>query len=75
MICTVSQPELSFPELSLTLCIVLSAAESVQSSASTNKDRNIVIRAALVHVIGDLIQSVGVLVAALIIRFLVRIMS
>ena len=39
-----------------------------ESSAS----QNINVRAASIHILGDLIQSVGVLVAALIIKFKVR---
>lgn len=39
---------------------------------SHGKDENINVRAAYIHVIGDFIQSVGVLVAALIIYFKVK---
>lgn len=37
-----------------------------------NKQHNINVRAAVIHVLGDFIQSVGVLVSALIIKFYVR---
>uniref|UniRef100_A0A914VVU7 Solute carrier family 30 member 2 n=1 Tax=Plectus sambesii TaxID=2011161 RepID=A0A914VVU7_9BILA len=36
---------------------------------SVNRHKNINIRAAFVHVIGDLVQSVGVMIAALVIKF------
>lgn len=38
-------------------------------SSTSHKKVNINVRAAMVHVIGDLIQSIGVLIAALIIFF------
>jgi zinc transporter 2 len=37
--------------------------------SSINRQRNINVRAAFVHVIGDLVQSVGVMIAALVIKF------
>jgi zinc transporter 2 len=37
-----------------------------------NKQKNINVRAAVIHVLGDLIQSIGVLVSAFIIKFYVR---
>lgn len=37
-----------------------------------SKPKNINVRAAVIHVLGDLIQSVGVLVSAFIIKFYVR---
>ncbi|XP_067933531.1 proton-coupled zinc antiporter SLC30A8-like isoform X1 [Watersipora subatra] len=43
--------------------------ETEASSSNKKKEKNIVIRAAFVHIIGDLIQSIGVLIAALIIKF------
>ena len=36
------------------------------------KQKNINIRAAIIHVIGDLIQSIGVLIAAYVIKYRVR---
>jgi zinc transporter 2 len=36
-----------------------------------NKQNNINVRAAVIHVLGDLIQSIGVLVSAFIIKFYV----
>ena len=38
------------------------------------KEVNINVRAAFIHVIGDLVQSIGVLIAAIIIKFQVRIL-
>ena len=43
----------------------LSASPSVKEQAT---DENVNVRAAFVHVLGDLIQSLGVLVAAIIIK-------
>ncbi|XP_016964126.1 zinc transporter 2 isoform X2 [Drosophila biarmipes] len=43
---------------------------SVSTQLPVKEEQNINVRAALIHVIGDLIQSVGVFVAALIIFFL-----
>jgi len=40
-------------------------------STTISREKNIVIRAAFVHVLGDLLQSVGVLVAAIIIMVMV----
>lgn len=39
------------------------------SSSSSSHEKNINVRAAFIHVIGDTVQSVGVLIAALIIKF------
>lgn len=44
----------------------------VPSSQSPQKTSNINVRAAFIHVLGDLCQSVGVLVAAIIIYFKVK---
>lgn len=41
------------------------------SLTSSTAENNINVRAAVIHVLGDLIQSVGVLCAALIIKFYV----
>lgn len=38
---------------------------------SHNKSRNMNVRAALIHVIGDLVQSIGVLIAAIVIKYVV----
>jgi zinc transporter 2 len=43
-----------------------------QSPARTPKQKNINVRAAIIHVIGDFVQSVGVLCAAILIYFKVR---
>lgn len=40
-----------------------------------HKHKNINVRAAFIHVVGDIIQSLGVLVAALIIKFTVSILK
>ena len=55
------------------------SANGVQSShnvpgvkVKSKENRNINVRAALIHVLGDLIQSVGVLIAAYIIKYKVR---
>ena len=37
-----------------------------------SKQKNINVRAAVIHVLGDLIQSIGVLVSAFIIKYYVR---
>ena len=42
------------------------------ASSSSSKKTNINVRAAMAHVIGDLIQSVGVLIAAYVIKYRVR---
>ncbi|KAJ8322015.1 LOW QUALITY PROTEIN: hypothetical protein KUTeg_000486 [Tegillarca granosa] len=42
---------------------------SIQENSTKKDDSNINVRAAFVHVIGDLIQSIGVLIAAFIIYF------
>lgn len=54
------------------------SVESTKSSSSeercanqTPKDENLNVRAAIIHVIGDFIQSIGVLIAAIIIKFAV----
>lgn len=39
------------------------------ASSSHSHGKNVNVRAALIHVIGDLIQSIGVLIAALVIKF------
>ena len=44
----------------------ISATPSVKEQAT---DENVNVRAAFIHVIGDLCQSLGVLIAALIIKF------
>jgi Co/Zn/Cd efflux system component len=44
----------------------LSATPSVKEQAT---DENVNVRAAFVHVLGDLLQSLGVFIAALIIKF------
>lgn len=49
----------------------ISVSPSVKEHAT---DENVNVRAAFVHVIGDLFQSIGVLVAALIIKFKVRLL-
>lgn len=38
-------------------------------SSCYNKDKNINVRAAIIHVMGDFIQSIGVFVSAVIIKF------
>ena len=43
--------------------------EGGEDSSETRRHKNINVRAAFIHVVGDIIQSVGVLVAALIIKF------
>ena len=51
----------------LTFCL---SADGEQTSPSQEKSKeNINVRAAMIHVVGDLIQSIGVLVAAIIIYF------
>ena len=49
----------------------LGAAESntIPTTVKVKKHSNINVRAAFIHVIGDLFQSIGVVVAAYIIRF------
>lgn len=47
---------------------------SRSGSLSTEK-QNINVRAAFIHVLGDIVQSVGVLIAAYIIKFKVRYMD
>ena len=42
-----------------------------RKSRKRKSDRNINVRAAFIHVIGDLIQSVGILIAGYIIKFFV----
>ena len=42
------------------------------ATSSSSKKTNINVRAAVAHVIGDLIQSVGVLIAAYVIKYRVR---
>lgn len=44
----------------------------LERRSECNKQHNINVRAAVIHVLGDLIQSVGVLVSAFIIKFYVR---
>lgn len=39
---------------------------------SSHTSRNMNVRAALIHVIGDLVQSIGVLIAAIVIKYWVR---
>ena len=41
-------------------------------STDNGDSRNVNVRAAFIHVLGDLLQSIGVFVAALIIYFKVR---
>uniref|UniRef100_A0A0N5A7D2 Zinc transporter 2 n=1 Tax=Parastrongyloides trichosuri TaxID=131310 RepID=A0A0N5A7D2_PARTI len=43
--------------------------EHSHEDSNNNKKQNINIKAAFIHIIGDLIQSIGVLIAALIIKF------
>ena len=43
--------------------------EGRESSPINHQHKNINVRAAFIHVVGDIIQSLGVLVAALIIKF------
>uniref|UniRef100_A0A914V1X5 Zinc transporter 2 n=1 Tax=Plectus sambesii TaxID=2011161 RepID=A0A914V1X5_9BILA len=45
------------------------SAYPTEEVSSINRQRNINVRAAFVHVIGDLVQSIGVMIAALIIKF------
>lgn len=45
------------------------------SEKSQNQSTNLNVRAAFIHVIGDLVQSIGVLIAAIIIKFRVRLIS
>ena len=49
----------------------MDTADATQSDGGANKQKNIMIRAAFVHVVGDLVQSIGVLIAATIIYILV----
>lgn len=42
------------------------------SHAHDHDDNNINVRAALIHVLGDIVQSIGVFIAALIIKFKVN---
>lgn len=42
---------------------------SPQERSGVNKSKNINVRAAFIHVLGDFIQSIGVFIAALIIKF------
>lgn len=42
-------------------------SEGANRSSNEGSDQNINVRAAMVHVIGDMIQSIGVLVAAVVI--------
>ena len=48
-----------------------SNGHSQDHSNNDNNDRNINIRAAFIHVIGDFIQSIGVLIAAYVIKYVV----
>ena len=50
-------------------------AVELNSNVRAKKHTNINVRAAFIHVIGDLFQSIGVVVAAYIIRFKVFISS
>ncbi|CAG5117523.1 unnamed protein product [Candidula unifasciata] len=43
--------------------------ECVEEEETIHKHKNINVRAAFIHVVGDIIQSLGVLIAALIIKF------
>ncbi|XP_044741771.1 zinc transporter 2-like isoform X2 [Chrysoperla carnea] len=45
------------------------ATSDVESAVHANEDTNINVRAAYIHVLGDIIQSLGVLIAAVIIFF------
>ena len=64
-----------------TMAGVTREVESVGGTAEVNpnvrikKHTNINVRAAFIHVIGDLFQSIGVVVAAYIIRFKVHILT
>ena len=63
------------PQVIITFCslfVEITDRHSASPSSSSSREKNIVIRAAFVHVLGDLLQSVGVLVAALVIKFKVR---
>lgn len=48
----------------------LSVSET-ESSAGQTANTNVNVRAAFIHVLGDLLQSIGVLIAAYVIRFYV----
>lgn len=43
----------------------------IQTSLHANESENINVRAAIVHVIGDLLQSIGVFISSIIIKFYV----
>lgn len=45
----------------------------IQERSGINKRTNINVRAAAIHVLGDLIQSIGVFIAAVVIKFNVSI--
>lgn len=45
------------------------SAYPIEEVSSINRQKNINVRAAFVHVIGDLVQSIGVMIAALVIKF------
>ena len=49
-----------------------STDDSIGTDAQTTERENINVRAAMIHVIGDLIQSIGVFIAAVIIKVKVR---
>ncbi|XP_055642073.1 proton-coupled zinc antiporter SLC30A2-like [Toxorhynchites rutilus septentrionalis] len=46
-----------------------SSSSEERSTCESPKDENLNVRAAIIHVIGDFIQSIGVLIAAIIIKF------
>lgn len=46
-----------------------------QPAANSRTEENINLRAAFIHVLGDLVQSIGVFVAAIVIYFKVRLYS
>ena len=52
---------------------VVVAQEEATRKREKKENRNINVRAAFIHVIGDLIQSIGVVIAGYIIRFMVSV--
>jgi|TARA_B110001450_G_C17470881_1_gene420120 zinc transporter 2 len=48
---------------------LLTSHNSQLSSRSDGKEQNMNIRAAIVHILGDMVQSIGVISAALILKF------
>lgn len=53
-------------------CILHGKHGHSHGSTGSHSEENINVRAAVIHVLGDLIQSTGVFISALVIKFYVR---